>query len=89
MKLEILGTGCVKCRTLEENTRKADDSLGMPYELEKVCEIAEIVKRGVIMTPALMLDGKVKSMGKVLTPAEITTILSDGGGHQTKGGGCE
>lgn len=76
MKLEILGTGCAKCRTLEENTRKAADSLGVPYEIAKVSEIAEIVKRGVMMTPALMVDGEVKSMGKVLTPAEITTILS-------------
>ncbi len=81
MKLEILGTGCAKCRTLEENTRKAADSLGIPYQLEKVSEIAEIVKRGVMMTPALIMDGKVKSMGKVLSPAEITTILSDGHGH--------
>jgi len=81
MKLEILGTGCAKCRTLEENIRKAADSLGIPYELEKVSEIAEIVKRGVMMTPALMMDGRVKSMGKVLSPAEISTILSDGNGH--------
>jgi small redox-active disulfide protein 2 len=78
MKLEILGTGCAKCRTLEENTRKAADSLGVPYEIVKVSEIAEIVKRGVMMTPALMVDGQVKSMGKVLTPTEISAILSDG-----------
>ena len=81
LKLEILGTGCAKCRTLEENTRKAADSLGIHYELEKVSEIAEIVKRGVMMTPVLMMDGKVKSMGKVLSPAEISTILSDGNGR--------
>ena len=62
MKLEILGTGCAKCRTLEENIRKAADSLGIPYELEKVSEIAEIVKRGVMMTPALMMDGRVKTL---------------------------
>ncbi len=76
MKLEILGTGCAKCHTLEENTRKAADSLGISYQLEKVTEITEIVKRGVMMTPALMVDGQVKSMGKVLSPKEIMEILS-------------
>jgi small redox-active disulfide protein 2 len=81
MKLEILGTGCAKCRTLEENARKAADSLGVPYEIAKVSEITEIVKRGVMMTPALMVDGQVMSMGKVLSPAEISTILSDGHGR--------
>jgi small redox-active disulfide protein 2 len=76
MKLEILGTGCAKCRTLEENTRKAAEALGVPFELSKVSEIAEIVKRGVMMTPALMVDGKVKSMGKVLSPSEISAFLT-------------
>lgn len=76
MKLEILGTGCMKCKSLEQNTRMAADRLGLDYQIEKVTSIADITRRGVMMTPALMVDGEVKSMGKVLTPAEITTILT-------------
>lgn len=76
MKIEILGTGCAKCRTLEENARQAAESLGVSFEVVKVSEIAEIVKRGVMMTPAMMVDGEVKSMGKVLSPADISAILS-------------
>lgn len=76
MKIEILGTGCSKCKSLEENARAAADKLGLEYELEKVTSIAEITKRGVMMTPALIVEGTIKSVGKVLTPAEAEKVLA-------------
>ncbi len=77
MKIEILGTGCPKCITLAANAEKAARTLGVPYELCKVTQLADIMKRGVMMTPALAIDGEVKSVGKVLSEAEITTLLTD------------
>lgn len=76
MKLEILGVGCAKCRALEENTRTAANKLGVEYELDHVTAITEITKRGVMMTPALVVDGEVKSMGKVLSVEEAERLLS-------------
>jgi small redox-active disulfide protein 2 len=76
MKIEILGTGCPKCKTLAANADKAAKTLGVPYELCKVTQIADIMKRGVMMTPALAINGEVKSVGKVLSEAEITTLLT-------------
>ncbi len=81
MKIEILGTGCPKCRALADNARVAADKLGLPYELVKVTELREIMKRGVMMTPALAIDGAVKSNGKVLSEAEITTLLTSAPGR--------
>ena len=65
-KLQILGTGCPKCQQLTENTKAAADALGLDYEIEKITNITEITKFGVMMTPALAVDGKVKSAGKLL-----------------------
>ena len=76
MKIEILGTGCPKCKTLAANADKAAKNLGVEYELCKVTQIADIMKRGVMMTPALAIDGEVKSVGKVLSEAEITSLLT-------------
>lgn len=76
MKLEILGTGCAKCRVLEANTRAAADNLRLNYELDHITSIMEITKRGVMMTPALVVDGEVKSMGKVLSVEEAERLLS-------------
>ena len=76
MKIEILGTGCEKCKTLAANAKKAADGLGVDYELCKVTELREIMKRGVMATPALVVDGKVKSAGKVLNETDIATILT-------------
>lgn len=76
MKIEILGTGCPKCEKLAANAKMAADKLGIDYELCKVTEINEIMKHGVMMTPALAIDGKVQSAGKVLSEAEITTVLT-------------
>jgi small redox-active disulfide protein 2 len=76
MKIEILGTGCPKCTTLAANADKAAKSLGVEYELCKVTQLADIMKRGVMMTPALAINGEVKSVGKVLSEAEITSLLT-------------
>ena len=76
MKIQILGTGCTKCKQLTENAETAAREMGIAYELEKVTDIVEIVKFGVMATPALAVDGKVKLVGKVATPAEIRALLS-------------
>ena len=77
MKIEILGTGCPKCRTLAANAENAARNLGIEYEVCKVTQLADIMKRGVMMTPALAINGEVKSAGKVLSEADITTLLTN------------
>jgi small redox-active disulfide protein 2 len=64
-KLQILGTGCAKCAQLAENTKAAAEALGIEYRIEKVTQIDEIMKFGVMYTPALAVDGVVKVAGKV------------------------
>lgn len=76
MKIEILGPGCAKCQSLAANTKAAADKLGLSYELHKVTDLKEIMRYGVMMTPALVVDGQVKVAGKVPSEAEITTILT-------------
>jgi len=75
MKLQILGTGCPKCNKLAENTEAAAKAAGIEYTIEKVTNINDIMKFGVMMTPALAVDGQVKVMGKVPEPAEISDML--------------
>ncbi len=75
-KLQILGTGCPKCKALAENVEAAAKELGIEYELEKVTDINEIMKFGVMMTPALAVDGEVKVVGKVPSTEEIKEMLS-------------
>lgn len=74
--IQILGTGCPKCRALAANAEAAATALGIEYELVKVTDINEIIKFGVMMTPAIAVDGDVKSTGKVPSVDEITRILS-------------
>ncbi len=76
MKVQILGTGCPKCRQLEGNARKALDELGLEFELEKVSDINEIMKFGVMMTPGLAVDGEVKAVGKLLSVDEIKALIA-------------
>jgi small redox-active disulfide protein 2 len=76
-KIQILGTGCPKCQKLLENAEIASRSLGLDFELEKVDDINKILEFGVMMTPALVVDGEVKVVGKVLSEEEIIEILSD------------
>jgi len=74
-KIQILGTGCPKCKKLAENAEAAAKELSITYEIEKVTDINEILKFGVMMTPALAVDGDVKSVGKVLSTDEIKKTL--------------
>ena len=74
-KLQILGTGCAKCVALAANTEAAAKELGIAYELEKVTDLKQIMAFGVMMTPALVVDGVVKVVGKVPTPKEIESFL--------------
>ncbi|MFP4056381.1 MAG: thioredoxin family protein [Candidatus Brocadiia bacterium] len=76
MKLQVLGTGCPKCKKLAENAEAAAKALGVDYELEKVTDIAEITSFGVMMTPALRVDGEVKVAGKVPSAEEIQELLA-------------
>ncbi len=75
-KLQILGTGCPKCKKLAENTEAAARDLDIEYEIEKVTDINEIMKFGVMMTPALAVDGVVKSVGKVPSVEDIKAMLT-------------
>ena len=76
IKIQILGTGCPKCKKLAENAEAAAKEAGIEYEIQKVTDINEIMKFGVMMTPAMAIDGKVKIVGKVLSPDEIKKMLS-------------
>ncbi len=76
MEIKVLGTGCPKCLQLMANTEAAVKELGIEYELTKVSDINQIMGFGVMMTPALVVDGEVKLVGKVASPDEIKTILS-------------
>ena len=76
MKVQILGTGCPKCTQLANNAKEAIEELGIDVEVEKVTDINDIMAFGVMMTPALAVDGEVKVVGKVPTPSEIKEFLS-------------
>ncbi len=75
-KIQILGTGCPKCKKLAENAEAAAKSAGVDYEMEKVTDLNAIMAFGVMMTPALVVDGVVKVVGKVPEPAEIVKLLA-------------
>ena len=74
-KIQILGTGCPKCKKLTENADAAAKDLGIEYEIEKVTDINEIMKFGIMMMPALAVDGQVKVVGKVPSPEQIKQLL--------------
>lgn len=76
MKIQILGTGCAKCKALTANAEAAVKQMGLDAEIEKVEDIQEIIKFGVMMTPALAVDGKVKIVGKVASADEIKKLLA-------------
>ena len=76
MKLiQILGTGCPKCEKLKHNAEEAVKLAGAEATVEKITDIGQITSFGVMMTPALAIDGKVKAVGKVLSPEEIQKLL--------------
>jgi small redox-active disulfide protein 2 len=75
-KLQILGTGCPKCRQLAANARAAAEEMGIDYEIEKVTDLNDIMAFGVMITPALAVDGEVKVVGKVPAPEDIKPLLT-------------
>lgn len=75
MKIEILGTGCTKCKALEEATKQAVAQSGKFAQIEKVEDIMKIMEYNVMSTPGLVIDGKVVSTGKLLSVAEIIELI--------------
>jgi small redox-active disulfide protein 2 len=75
MKIEVLGAGCPKCLKLESMVKDALAKLGLDAEVSHVYDIDEIIERGVMVTPALVLDGEVKLSGKLPSEAELRNIL--------------
>ena len=75
MKIQVLGPGCPKCKQLAETTEEIAKELDIEYDLEKITDINDIMTYGVFMTPGLVVDGQVKSVGKVPTKEEIRNML--------------
>ncbi len=75
MKVQVLGTGCAKCKQLTANVQEAARQSGLSVEIEKVEDVREIVKYHVMSTPALVIEGAVKSTGKVLPAADVLALL--------------
>ncbi len=75
MIIQILGIGCTKCKKLEENVREVITLLSGDITIEKVTDLDQIMDFGVMITPALVIDDEVKSVGKVLSPDEIRNII--------------
>lgn len=76
MKIEILGTGCKKCKDLEAVVKQAVSKIGGFHSVEKVEDIQKIMEYGVVSTPALVIDGEVKSTGKLLSLEEVTDLIN-------------
>ena len=77
MKIEVLGTGCAKCNRLEEMAKAAADKLRITYQMHHIRDINELVKRGVMVTPALAIDGNVVVTGRVPSEAELTRMMTE------------
>ena len=75
MKIEVLGTGCAKCMSVEQNVKKALAQLAVSADVEKVTDIQQIIQRGVMSTPALVIDGKVVFQGKNPTVDQLKHFL--------------
>ena len=73
--IQVLGTGCKKCMSLKENVEAALKELGVEADVQKIEDINEIIAFGVMSTPALVVDGEVKIVGKVASPQEIMDVL--------------
>uniref|UniRef100_A0A7C2EJ92 Thioredoxin family protein n=1 Tax=Ammonifex degensii TaxID=42838 RepID=A0A7C2EJ92_9THEO len=76
-EVKVLGPGCPRCRALEEEVRKAVAELGLPVKVEKVADVGEIINYGVMLTPALVVDGRVVSSGRVPSREEIKKWLAE------------
>jgi small redox-active disulfide protein 2 len=75
-RVQVLGTGCTKCNKLKENAEAAVKEMGVDATVEKIEDINQITSFGVMMTPALAIDGEVKVVGKVASPEEIKQLLT-------------
>jgi small redox-active disulfide protein 2 len=75
MKIQVLGTGCAKCDKLAENAKKAAEESGISCEVEKITDMKQIMAMGVMMTPALAVDGTVKVVGKIPSSDEIKKLI--------------
>jgi len=84
MKIKVLGTGCAKCKKLYSEAEKAVTTSGINVELEKVENIDEIMKYGVMMTPALVIDGEVKTSGRIPHASEIVTLIKTAAVKESK-----
>jgi small redox-active disulfide protein 2 len=78
VKIQILGAGCPKCRILEETVRRVVEKENLSAEVEKITDIETIMDMGVMITPALAIDGEVKSSGKVLNEDQVKAFLVNG-----------
>lgn len=76
MIFQVMGPGCAKCNKVAENAAAAADEVGVEYEIVKISDFNEMMKFGVMMTPALAIDGTVKAVGKVPTVKEIKAMIS-------------
>lgn len=77
MKIEILGTGCAKCKALEEVAKQAVAKIGGFHTVEKVEDMMKIMEYGIVSTPGLVVDGKVKSTGKLLNVDEVVELIKN------------
>ena len=75
IKIEVLGTGCMKCKRLETNVRKAVEELGIKTEIKKIEDIGKIMEYGIMMTPGLIINGETKAVGRVPNVEEIKGML--------------
>ncbi len=80
MKIQILGGGCAKCQKLVENARAAISETGLDAQIEKITDSDSIMEMGVMITPALAIDGRVKSTGRVLDTSEIVRMIGSQAG---------
>jgi small redox-active disulfide protein 2 len=78
-KVEVIGPGCPKCKALEGVAAEAVRSLGLTCEVVKIADMGEILKRGIMMTPALAFDGKTVSSGRMLVKADVERLLKEAG----------
>ena len=75
MKIQILGTGCAKCQKLTDTAKQAAEEMKLSFEIEKITQLEDIMKFGVMVTPALVVDGTVKIAGKVPSVEEVKKLL--------------
>ena len=76
MKIEVLGPGCPKCMSMEQNVKKALEELSVKAEVEKVTDIQKIIQKGILSTPALVIDGRVVLQGKNPTVAQLKSVIA-------------